>query len=145
MVDAFRLRHLAGQEHSNEALRRYLRSRPRLSSRPPRVKLSRECSSFVVHSRVNTGAYKMAKTEMIRARVEPDLKVQAERVLRELGLSATDAITLFYKQVVLRQGVPFDLSVPNSETVDALRQTREPDELTEYPSIDELKAALQPR
>ncbi len=84
----------------------------------------------------------MAKTEMIRARVEPDLKVQAERVLRELGLSATDAITLFYKQVVLRQGVPFDLSIPNSETVEALHQAREPDELTEYPGIDELKATL---
>ena len=84
----------------------------------------------------------MAKTEMIRARVEPDLKVQAERVLRELGLSATEAITLFYKQVVLRQGVPFDVSIPNAETVEALRQSREPDELTQYSSLEELKATL---
>lgn len=84
----------------------------------------------------------MAKTETIRARVEPDLKVQAERVLRELGLSATEAITLFYKQVVLRQGVPFDVSIPNTATVEALRQAREPDELTEYSGLDELKAAL---
>ncbi len=84
----------------------------------------------------------MAKTEMIRARVEPDLKVQAERVLRELGLSATEAITLFYKQVVLRQGIPFEVSIPNTETVEALREAREPDELTEYSSLDELKAAL---
>ncbi len=84
----------------------------------------------------------MAKTEMIRARVEPDLKVQAERVLHELGLSATEAITLFYKQVVLRQGVPFELSIPNAETVEALQQAQKPDELTEYPSIAELKAAL---
>ena len=84
----------------------------------------------------------MAKTEMIRARVEPDLKVQAERVLRELGLSATEAITLFYKQVVLRQGVPFEVSIPNAETVEALRQAQEPDELTEYSSLDEIKATL---
>ena len=84
----------------------------------------------------------MAKTETIRARVEPDLKVQAERVLRELGLSATEAITLFYKQVVLRQGVPFDVSIPNAETVEALRQAQEPDELTEYSSLDEIKATL---
>ena len=84
----------------------------------------------------------MAKTETIRARVEPDLKMQAERVLRELGLSATEAITLFYKQVVLRQGVPFDVSIPNAATVEALRQAREPDELTEYSGLDELKAAL---
>ena len=84
----------------------------------------------------------MAKTEMIRARVEPDLKVQAERVLRELGLSATEAITLFYKQVVLRQGVPFEVSIPNAETVEALREAREPDQLNQFPSLDELKAAL---
>ena len=84
----------------------------------------------------------MAKTETIRARVEPDLKVQAERVLRELGLSATEAITLFYKQVVLRQGVPFDVSIPNTATVEALRQAREPDELTEYSGLNELKATL---
>ena len=84
----------------------------------------------------------MAKTETIRARVEPGLKMQAERVLRELGLSATEAITLFYKQVVLRQGVPFDVSIPNAATVEALRQAREPDELTEYSGLDELKAAL---
>ena len=84
----------------------------------------------------------MAKTEMIRARVEPDLKVQAERVLRELGLSATEAITLFYKRVVLRQGVPFEISIPNAETVEALREAREPDELTEHSSLDQLKAAL---
>lgn len=84
----------------------------------------------------------MAKTEMIRARVEPDLKVQAERVLRELGLSATEAITLFYRQVVLRQGVPFDVSIPNAETIEALRQAQEPDELTEYSNLDELKATL---
>ena len=84
----------------------------------------------------------MAKTETIRARVEPDLKVQAERVLRELGLSATEAITLFYKQVVLRQAVPFDVSIPNAETVEALRQAQKPDELTEYSGLEELKATL---
>lgn len=84
----------------------------------------------------------MAKTEMIRARVEPDLKVQAERVLRELGLSATEAITLFYTQVVLRQGVPFDVSIPNAETVEAMRQAREPDDLSEYSNLEELKATL---
>jgi addiction module RelB/DinJ family antitoxin len=39
----------------------------------------------------------MAKTEMIRARVEPELKHAAEAVLKELGLTPTEAITLFYK------------------------------------------------
>ena len=46
----------------------------------------------------------MAKTEMIRARVEPELKREAEELFLELGLSATEAITLFYRQVTLASG-----------------------------------------
>ena len=49
----------------------------------------------------------MAKTEMIRARVEPELKREAEELFLGLGLSATEAITLFYRQVTLHRGLPF--------------------------------------
>ena len=58
----------------------------------------------------------MAKTEMIRARVEPELKRQAEDLFSALGLSATEAITLFYKQVTMHRGLPFDVRIPNAET-----------------------------
>ena len=66
----------------------------------------------------------MAKTEFIRARVEPELKYQAEEILSKLGLSPTDAITLFYVQVTLHGGLPFEVRIPNTETMDALRQAR---------------------
>ena len=56
----------------------------------------------------------MAKTEMIRARVEPELKSQAEAVFSELGLSVTEAITLFYTQVTLHRGLPFSVRIPNA-------------------------------
>lgn len=67
------------------------------------------------------------KTETIRARVEPELKHEAEAILKALGLSATDAITMFYRQVTLRRGLPFDVRLPNAQTVEALQQaeTRE--------------------
>ena len=58
----------------------------------------------------------MAKTATVRARVEPRLKDEAERVFRELGLSTTQAITLFYRQVELRKGLPFDVAIPNEIT-----------------------------
>ena len=67
----------------------------------------------------------MAKAEMIRARVEPDLKREAEELFSELGLSATEAITLFYKQVTMHRGLPFDVRVPNAETVKVLREARD--------------------
>ena len=82
----------------------------------------------------------MAKTEMIRARVEPGLKRQTEQVFSKLGLSATEAITLFYRQVTLHQGLPFAVKVPNAETVAALRQARAEEGLTEYADLEDLKA-----
>ena len=56
----------------------------------------------------------MAKTEFIRARVEPELKYQAEEIFSKLGLSPTDAITLFYVQVTLHGGLPFEMRIPNT-------------------------------
>jgi len=82
----------------------------------------------------------MAKTEMIRARVEPELKRQTKQVFVKLGLSATEAITLFYRQVTLHQGLPFAVKVPNSETIAALRQAHAEEGLTEYADLDDLKA-----
>ena len=51
----------------------------------------------------------MSKTETIRARIEPELKHNAETVLAALGLSVTEALTLFYKQISLQHGLPFDV------------------------------------
>ena len=84
----------------------------------------------------------MAKTEMIRARVEPELKREAERFFSDLGLSTTEAITLFYKQVTMHRGLPFDVRVPNAETIEALRQTRDGEDLTEYADLQALKSSL---
>ena len=58
----------------------------------------------------------MSKTAMVRARVEPKLKSRAEKVFHRLGLNATQAITIFYKQVKLRNGLPFDVVVPTPTT-----------------------------
>ena len=58
----------------------------------------------------------MGKTAMVRARVKPELKDQAESVFRRLGLNATQAITMFYKQVELRGGLPFEVAIPTNTT-----------------------------
>ena len=58
----------------------------------------------------------MSKTETIRARVQPELKHKAELIFRKLGLTTTQAITLFYKQVELRKGLPFEVAIPNETT-----------------------------
>ncbi len=62
------------------------------------------------------------QTEKIQARIEPELKAAAESIFKKLGLSSSDAIRLFYKQVELREGLPFRLEIPNRKTVAAMRE-----------------------
>jgi len=80
----------------------------------------------------------MPKTAVISARIDPELKQDAEEVFRELGLTATQAITLFYKQVELERGLPFAVRVPNEETLEALEQARTRQELESFNTLDEL-------
>lgn len=54
----------------------------------------------------------MPKTDYVTARVEPQLKQDAEMILRQLGMSTTGAITIFLQQVVLHEGLPFEVRVP---------------------------------
>ena len=84
----------------------------------------------------------MAKTEMIRARMEPELKRRAEAIFEVLGLSTTEAITLFYKQVTLRRGLPFSVEIPNAETHEAMRHAiGEEEGLKAWPDLESLKRA----
>ena len=53
-----------------------------------------------------------AKTANLYARVEPDIKEQAEAILSTLGIPASNAINMFYRQIILRQGLPFGVSIP---------------------------------
>jgi len=79
------------------------------------------------------------KTQMIHARIEPKLKRSAERIFSEIGMSTTEAIRLFLKQVELHRGLPFSVSIPNAETIAALREANNPSALKRYRSFRELR------
>jgi DNA-damage-inducible protein J len=66
----------------------------------------------------------MAKTATVRARVDPPLKRSAEAVLRKMGLTSSEAITLFFAQVKLRKGMPFSVHMPNKQTRRAIKEAR---------------------
>lgn len=65
------------------------------------------------------------KTETINARVEPALKMNAEKILKTLGMNMTDALSLFLAQVVLNRGLPFDVRIPNKATRQAIKEVQE--------------------
>lgn len=79
---------------------------------------------------------------VIRVRVEPELKQEAEKVFATLGLSPTEAITLFYKQTALRNGLPFELRIPNAGTLAAMRQAESGKGFSTYSSVEEMRAGL---
>ena len=56
----------------------------------------------------------MAKTANLYARIEPELKELAESILAALGIPASNAINMFYKQIILQRGLPFDVKLPQS-------------------------------
>ena len=84
----------------------------------------------------------MGKTAMISARMEPDLKQSAEEVFEELGMTATQAITLFYKQVELERGLPFLVRIPNKVTAEALEEARSRRNLKSANTLEDLWADL---
>lgn len=63
------------------------------------------------------------KTAVVRARVDENLKLDVEGVLSQLGLTMSEAIGLYMAQIKLRHGIPFDIRVPNKETLEAFRDT----------------------
>jgi DNA-damage-inducible protein J len=67
----------------------------------------------------------MAAAEIVRARIDSDLKKEASAVLSGMGLSVSDAIRLLFVRVAAEKAMPFDLRVPNTETQAAMRDVRE--------------------
>jgi len=65
----------------------------------------------------------MPKEATVRARIEPDLKRRVESMFGKLGLSTTEAISLFYRQVDLRKGLPFNVVIPNKTTLKTMEDT----------------------
>jgi DNA-damage-inducible protein J len=64
----------------------------------------------------------MSKDAYINARIDRRLKARAERILSQVGITTTDAITMLLHQIVLRDGLPFEARIPNKETVSAMAE-----------------------
>ena len=80
----------------------------------------------------------MSKTSMITARVDPKLKRETEKVLKDLGLTTSQAITLFFNQVTLRRALPFAVAIPNTETAKAIEDALAGIDLYKAENVDVL-------
>ncbi len=83
----------------------------------------------------------MPKDTTVRARLEPELKEEGEGILKYLGLSTSDYINIAWRQLIIHQGLPFEMRIPNEETAAAIKEAAadfKADRLKRYDSTDEL-------
>lgn len=66
-----------------------------------------------------------AKSANLYARIEPEVKEQAEEILSSLGIPASNAINMFYKQIILQRGLPFEVKLPAAKPVSISDLTEE--------------------
>lgn len=85
----------------------------------------------------------VSKTAFVRARTEPELKERAEAILHQLGLTPSAAINMFYRQIVLRQSLPFEVVLPNETTRKAMSDARSGRDLIAARTADELNKELE--
>ena len=90
----------------------------------------------------------MSKTDTINIRIEPELKKEVEETLNDLEMNIADAVTIFLKQVVLTESIPFDIKKPkyNKETIEAIKEALEmiknPENYKSFNTVDELMEEL---
>ena len=80
----------------------------------------------------------MNKSAVVHARIEPQTKKKAEGVLRKLGLSPTEAIRLFYRQICLRGGLPFPVLIPNELTTKTLGKRHRGEDVETFDTLEEM-------
>ncbi|MFP4333554.1 MAG: type II toxin-antitoxin system RelB/DinJ family antitoxin [Campylobacterales bacterium] len=69
----------------------------------------------------------MTLDSTVRARIDSNLKNEVEVIFHELGLSTSQAITLFLKKVKMERGIPFELKIPNETTLKAMEEAKNMD------------------
>lgn len=90
----------------------------------------------------------MNKTSMIHIRVQPEIKAEAEEILNNLGMTTTEAVNIYLKQIILNCGLPFKVRTPkfSDEMLEAIAEAEEiekhPENYKSYNSVEEFMEDL---
>ncbi len=67
----------------------------------------------------------MTKNDVVRARINKDIKEEASIVLESMGLTVSDAFRMMLVRIATEKALPFDPLIPNDETIQAMKDARE--------------------
>ncbi len=68
----------------------------------------------------------------IQARIDESLKEEGERILEKIGITTSDLMRMTFRQVVMRQGLPFDAKIPNADTLESFEEAKDPKKISHY-------------
>jgi len=80
----------------------------------------------------------MAKTATIQTRVDPDIKNNAQVILKKLNISMSEAISMYLSQITLHKGIPFEIKIPNEVTAKTLKDSENGRNIHKVDSVDAL-------
>jgi len=83
----------------------------------------------------------MTQTSTVHARIDKKTKEESERILRSIGMTPTEAVRLFYRQIALRKEFPLELRVPNQLTGETLTKSDRDDDVEYFGSIEDMAAS----
>lgn len=88
----------------------------------------------------------MSKTSSIHIRVEPQIKEKVEKILESLGMTSTEAINIYLRQIIINSGIPFEIKNPQfkDEMMDAIKEAEEMDKNPEnYKSFETVEDFME--
>ncbi len=85
----------------------------------------------------------MARTATIQARIDPEIKDRAQKILKKLNISMSEAISMYLTQITLQNGIPFELKIPNELTAETISKSEKGEELHQVNSAEELFKELE--
>jgi len=85
----------------------------------------------------------MNKSGTVQVRMPEELKNEVNAILNTLGMTPSEAVLLYYKQIAMNHGIPFEVKIPNAETAKAIRDARNGKDLKKYSSADDLFQDLE--
>lgn len=80
----------------------------------------------------------MEKSILVSFRTKPEIKKKADVIFETLGISKTEAFNMFLSNVILNNGIPFEVKIPNKETLEAVEDVENKRNLTSYDNLEEM-------
>jgi len=80
----------------------------------------------------------MPNTAIINARIDPAVKKEVVEILNSLGLTTSQAISLFFKQIIYKRGIPFEIRIPSPQSMQTIAKVEAGEGLHEVSDADDL-------